>query len=786
MSKNTTNQNHAFEIHPSVIFKLGEELITDNYQALSELVKNSYDADASDVEVIIDSENYYKIIDGSIAKCHKNEENALRGMIKIQDNGCGMSESDIINGWLTISASKKRDMKNNGLRTARGRTPLGDKGLGRLGTQRLGPILEMSTKAESEEALSVLIDWRRFQEGNQLSKILIPIQQELSFPRRKGTTLSIIGIDNPDEWQNENALQIRFADIISPYTDDMGLKVKIRVNNRKIDLREQTLKLVSNALLSYIFSYSENLFSVQGFMSTRYLTDLANSRKRALWEELIEKDHGEKFLSWLFKKKSKVLERYNVQFCPEEQDKLCTFTFSFKLEETDKAKISIADNSILDPGPFNGRIDFLPRRKTTKDPYETDISIKALLDALAGVKVYRNGFGIPVHDVIPFASQWSTGSSWYTLRPDNTVGYINITAAENAQLIETTNREAFKENGYYHNFQRLLAEWLSRAGELQETIRRGYNAYASEWESNRAEIAKGQTSTAIAADAVNILETANDVISRRSTTETEREDIQIAKRLESGKKKISVLASRIESAQEKLDDAWELAGLGIMAETIAHEAFNMIERIIHDANRIRIANSSNEQNQEIDTSVSAIITLANALRKQISHLNYSLKYVRNKKEYFSVNDLTNEVIDYLTPRFEKQGIETSVSGSNYYVCMNKGKLIQVLDNLLINSEYWLCETSRKEPSAKKGIRITLKEPYIFIEDSGIGIDPSVEETLFDPFVSRKDPKTARGLGLFISRTLLVAESCSISLCEEKNKHNRRYKFRIDLSKVVSK
>ena len=39
------NKELTFQVHPSVIFKLGEDLITDDYQALSELAKNCYDAD---------------------------------------------------------------------------------------------------------------------------------------------------------------------------------------------------------------------------------------------------------------------------------------------------------------------------------------------------------------------------------------------------------------------------------------------------------------------------------------------------------------------------------------------------------------------------------------------------------------------------------------------------------------------------------------------------------------------------------------------------------------------
>ena len=82
----------VFRVHASLIYKLGESLIADEITALSELIKNSYDADAGICVVNIDS-NYQENING----CN------CAGLIEISDNGCGMDLNTIINGWLTIS-----------------------------------------------------------------------------------------------------------------------------------------------------------------------------------------------------------------------------------------------------------------------------------------------------------------------------------------------------------------------------------------------------------------------------------------------------------------------------------------------------------------------------------------------------------------------------------------------------------------------------------------------------------------------------------------------------------
>ena len=51
-----TAQGEHFEIHASVVFQLGESLITDSVQALVELVKNCYDADATFCKLNISTE----------------------------------------------------------------------------------------------------------------------------------------------------------------------------------------------------------------------------------------------------------------------------------------------------------------------------------------------------------------------------------------------------------------------------------------------------------------------------------------------------------------------------------------------------------------------------------------------------------------------------------------------------------------------------------------------------------------------------------------------------------
>src|SRR5687768_6494866 len=134
------NPNFRLRIDAHALVQLGEQLITDDEQALLELVKNSYDADADWAKIKVSSD-YIPLPERDHAPAE------ARGLIEITDNGIGMDEEGIRKGWLLISLSLKREQKASGTRTKKHkRLPLGDKGLGRLGTMKLGKCLSVETR----------------------------------------------------------------------------------------------------------------------------------------------------------------------------------------------------------------------------------------------------------------------------------------------------------------------------------------------------------------------------------------------------------------------------------------------------------------------------------------------------------------------------------------------------------------------------------------------------------------------------------------------------------------
>jgi hypothetical protein len=140
-------RSHTVTFRPRarLVSILGEHLISDQAVGLIELVKNAYDADATEAVVEL-----------------KDLADPDRASIVVADNGLGMTLDDLMTKWLSPAVDHKDHKKRQGERTARGRLPIGEKGVGRFAVHHLGRRLSMVTKAADGDELLLEIDWDRF------------------------------------------------------------------------------------------------------------------------------------------------------------------------------------------------------------------------------------------------------------------------------------------------------------------------------------------------------------------------------------------------------------------------------------------------------------------------------------------------------------------------------------------------------------------------------------------------------------------------------------------------
>lgn len=165
-----------------------------------------------------------------------------------------------------------------------------------------------------------------------------------------------------------------------------------------------------------------------------------------------------------------------------------------------------------------------------------------------------------------------------------------------------------------------------------------------------------------------------------------------------------------------------------------------------------------------------------------------MKYNRIKKESFPINEmLSKEEIPFYEHKINKDNINIDlILKENFRVYANKGKLTQIFDNLINNSIYWLKANCNLFPLGHKSIiSITIDNPWVYVEDNGIGIDKNIENLIFDPFVTSKPKGEGRGLGLFIVRQLMESLGCSVALAPVRNEQGNYYRFALNFGGIIT-
>jgi len=193
---NYDRENVRFTVDAGVINRLGKELVGRHETAVSELVKNSYDADALTVDLFF------------------NDCDKPGGTLKIEDTGLGMTREQLVKGFMTISSS---DKIHNPKSPRYNRTRAGQKGIGRFATQRIGQVLTIVTQTlNSDKALKVTIDWDKYEMDSNLLLISNKIE-EVEKEKEEGTTLTIENVR--DSWTDSMIKRAYkyISDLLQPF-----------------------------------------------------------------------------------------------------------------------------------------------------------------------------------------------------------------------------------------------------------------------------------------------------------------------------------------------------------------------------------------------------------------------------------------------------------------------------------------------------------------------------------------------------------------------------------------
>jgi signal transduction histidine kinase len=210
----------GFKTRARLINQLGEQLIRNESIALLELIKNAYDADASECIVTMES-----------------PEDVEDGVITILDNGSGMDYETLATAWLEVGTSYKDDLKNSGHKKSPvfGRTCLGEKGIGRLGVHRLGREIEIISRKERQKECRLYIDWDNISKTKYIEDLPVTIEERvpLVFRKSHGTKITIGRLRTP--WTRKMARECArsITSLNSPFEEQGSFRALFSIENNK-------------------------------------------------------------------------------------------------------------------------------------------------------------------------------------------------------------------------------------------------------------------------------------------------------------------------------------------------------------------------------------------------------------------------------------------------------------------------------------------------------------------------------------------------------------------------
>lgn len=727
-----------FQVDAHLIKVLGEQLIASEKIGILELIKNAYDAGASYCRVRIE-----KVPNLVVLKDSEYEFSEYKGpVIVIEDDGAGMSREIIENGWLRPASTLKFNLKTilrAGLhkkvkktgaysmivdqlkKASGGRVPLGEKGVGRFATHRLGRYLEIRTKvAELDYEYVLKIDWDTFDEaaiaGKSLGEVGVHLSRESltrKYGKKKsGTQIIIYGGREGFEWSKENI---------------------------KEDLNSSILSINSPQTLA---GPDKNSFHV--YLECPQIGELP-------------KDNLLKGFTPTFSFEGRVSEdgvlNYTLRFSPPSSVPMGQEVIkkSFNLQQSESsywktANTKVGKSAYRKPecGPFKLHLNIWYRT----DPWIIGPSkgdFITYLTRFGGISIFRDGINV-------FPAEWGANTDWLQLSKRhikqgfrmsyyNFIGNLEIDQMINSQLIDKTNREGLIENTAFKDLTHLVNIILTTVIENEFIGKRNrYTAliskdikdpeiltrYAKQGASLMEDIGENYP---LKKDPYNILGEFGEPADRKERL------INLANSLKNLQKSIKL----IEQSQEFLT---EQAGYGLAVAVSVHELAKITGNFYTGVSQL-LKSGKMDKSRLVDLQQASA-----SLQTELKRLS-PLRAIRNEPNLsFSVRKAVNYVSEVFRNRLGKQGIQLEVvSRDDFQIHGRYGAVIQMFSNLMDNSSYWLDDPKLKNKKIK--IKVDAKRRTILFADNGPGIHDVILPYLFQAGQSLKVP--ASGLGLYICK-----------------------------------
>jgi len=652
-----------FRVDVSLLLELGERLISRDEVAVVELVKNSYDADALTVLVNVD-----------------------KNFITIKDDGCGMDEDDIINGWLTIGTSIKRKNKE----TAGGRRVLGEKGLGRLATLRLGKLITIITKKHNNPCYKFTMNWKKFRNSIRnneyvpLSNLQISVEIVKNiFETMHGTYIKVEDLNDVWDEKKISKLQIFLSRLIEPDIDKETLK------NKKVTLIKDKFEIKIFYNNKEIIVTPPNV--IQNPHYSLYVTI---------------KDDGSYIGYVTYKSYDKVYEETLIG------------TSLLKTQENYRKEINWNTVKNNGCGGFVFKLYAWDLDAPELKKYKSD------LKNWAGISLFRDNFRV-VQPEIDWLGLGLRRVQNPTLRlsSNQVIGSVLISSDQNINLIDKTDREGLIDNEAFNIMKDVIYFFMSILERKRQKLR------------------KEQRLTYETLS--NYLDTKSiKIVARKLPQDEKKEILDFAKNIDKFK---SILNDWILGRDR-------MATVGMISETILHTGRSGLNQILQ--NFPIIEPYMEELQKDVREPIERVIEGGKVLAKTFNELDPFLKFRSRKKEHINVYDSIENLLFIFNQTLSNEDIFTENKiDKGIYLNMNPTDIYVLYSNLIDNSIYWLSRKSNDEKKVINIFNDKDDENIILIyKDNGPGIDPENFELIFEAgFTTKPD---GSGLGLAIIKNII--------------------------------
>ena len=764
----------------------------------------------------------------------RGDENVTRrlkyaGRITIEDKGEGLQPDQLRNSWLVISRSAKRGKPGEKkAKTKKGRTPLGDKGLGRLGSMKLGDILRIETSTSPSKPLAVAqFRWADCHTAKTVDEIPVFVYETPNPEKFKGTRVSVLGLQDLPEWRRRGRIgeiARSLSRLISPFEATSTFPVSIRLDGDDHSLVSVTQDALKRAVAEFEFDWqtdpenlNEQVLVAQARFQKRLFTSTRTHKDRERKALVFDQDGGTKF--------AKALESHGRLKAYRDKQIDLDGQWFVELKRTFQWPDLQPDSGteIADPGPFSGAFYFFHLDKLdadTDDPSAAGRGIsRKLIKEISGISILRDGFRVRSQGDWLDLSLTMTSGSTYGMRVNNTIGYFALSVEHNHGLIEKSDREGFIENPAYRGFFQIARQCRNFANESLEQIRRALDDYYKELiasqdpttpptakgsfrvletEFKSAEKIRKKTERivqnlqadvehleqeAAVSDTGNV--SADHALKVANRAVTTIEDIQ-SKLSSSSQAKANLVRLRREFDEhdEQRVALFESAAVGLSARGLTHELRTHLTEIRQRTSAIERA-IKKRKTGDILPFLRAIRSSCSAISSAASLIDPMLPRSRAIKESISLRIFMEDYFKNRTSVFKRADIQTLITGIEITVRVNRPRLTQIVDNLVRNSVYWLQRGELIGKSTRsKQISVELTRSGFIVSDTGPGVDPFYEDTLFEIFVTAKPDRDGQGLGLYIVTELLRIDGGEIDLLPDRNEDGLRYSFYVNLGSLV--